>query len=640
MTISAAVRKPEARQEARQEAKYRPTVFVERATLVEHRKDGSILLRSAAPAPDPVQRGLGDFVSWWAERRPDVRAFCERDGEGAWRSVNWGELWRQVQAVGARMLELGLGPERPLMLLSGNSIEQAVLLLAAEYVGVPTAPVSPAYSLLSNDFVRLKGVAELVPPAALFVQDGAAYARAVDALAMPEVPVIAVGKVAAGQLPWASLAGADLTAERDAAVRAAHAAVRDEDTGRVLFTSGSTGVPKGVPLSHRNLRAVAAYFSDLYQPLVDRQPVFLDWLPWHHGLGGVLNLSRAVTLGSTHYIDDGRPLPGQFARTVRNLREVSPTIFTSVPSAWGMLATELERDPELARSLFAKVVNFSYGGASLPRDVWDRIHRAAEDTVGERIVFCSGLACTETSGMGIYCSWPTGDTGNVGVPMPGAEVKLVPLEGEESGGGAGRRYEIRMRGPFLFSGYIKRPDLTAAAFDEEGYFCLGDAVRLADPADPARGVRFAGRVVEDFKLVNGTWVRVGAVRLGLVEQCAPLLTDAVICGHDHDYVAALAWPNVAACRALHPELAELDAQALVRHPRVVDAIRERLQASAGSGASLSVRRVLLMAEPPSIDANEIADKGYVNQAATRARRAGLVEALFQAQPAAHVACAA
>ncbi|MCY1282326.1 D-alanine--poly(phosphoribitol) ligase subunit 1 [compost metagenome] len=632
MTISAAVRKPEARPEAR----YRPTVFAERATLVEHRTDGTILLRSAVPAPDPAQRGLGDFVSWWAARRPDASAFCERDGEGAWRSLSWGEMWRQVQSVGARLLELGLGPERPLMLLSGNSIEQAVVLLAAEYVGVPTAPVSPAYSLLSKDFVRLKGVAELVPPAALFVQDGAAYARAVDALAMPEVPVIAVGKIAAGHLSWASLAGAELTAERNAAVRAAHAAVRDEDTGRVLFTSGSTGVPKGVPLSHRNLRAVAAYFYDLYQSLVDREPVFLDWLPWHHGLGGVLNLSRAVALGSTHYIDDGRPLPGQFARTVRNLREVSPTIFTSVPSAWGMLATELERDPELARSLFAKVVNFSYGGASLPRDVWDRIHRAAEATIGERIVFCSGLACTETSGMGIYCSWPTEDTGNVGVPMPGAEVKLVPLEGEA---GAGRRYEIRMRGPFLFSGYIKRPDLTAAAFDDEGYFCLGDAVRLADPADPGKGVRFAGRVVEDFKLVNGTWVRVGAVRLGLVEQCAPLLTDAVICGHDQHYVAALAWPNVAACRALHPELAGLEAEALVRHPRVVDAIRERLGASAGTGASLSVKRVLLMAEPPSIDANEIADKGYVNQAATRARRAGLVEALFQAEPAAHVACA-
>ncbi|MGH8784752.1 MAG: feruloyl-CoA synthase [Cupriavidus necator] len=613
-------------------AEYRATVFTERETLVEQRQDGSLLLRSAAPAPKLAQRGLPDFVAYWAERRPAVAAFCERDGNTGWRSITWAELWRQVQAVGAGLLELGLGPARPLMLLSGNSIEQAVLLLAAEYVGVPTAPVSPAYSLVSKDFVRLKGVEELTPPAALFVQDGKAFAPALAALSVQGAPVIAAGNVDEGQLAWVALADTELTASRCAAARSANLAVRDSDLGRVLFTSGSTGVPKGVAISHGSLHAVAAYFHDTYQGLLDRQPVFLDWLPWHHGLGGILNMSRAVTLGATHYIDDGRPIPGQFARTVRNLREVSPTIFSSVPSAWAMLATELERDPVLARSLFANVVNFSYGGASLPRDVWDRIHRAAEATVGERITFCSGLACTETSGMGIFCSWPTEDTGNVGVPMPGAEVKLVPLEGGDG------RYEIRMRGPFLFSGYIKRPDLTAAAFDDEGYFCLGDAVRLADPEDPARGVRFAGRVVEDFKLVNGTWVRVGAVRLGLVEQCAPLVTDAVICGHDQHYVAALAWPNVAACRALHPELAELDAQALVRHPRVVDAIRERLRAT--GGASLNVKRVLLMAEPPSIDANEIADKGYVNQAATRARRTALVEELFRTEPAAHVACAA
>ncbi|AQV97380.1 feruloyl-CoA synthase [Cupriavidus necator] len=613
-------------------AEYRATVFTERETLVEHRPDGTLVLRSAAPQPELAQRGLPDFVAYWAERRPAVAAFCERDGNGDWRSITWAELWRQVQTVGAGLLELGQGPDRPLMILSGNSIEQAVLLLAAEYVGVPTAPVSPAYSLVSKDFVRLRGVAELTPPAALFVQDGKAFAPALAALSVPAVPVIAAANAGDGQLDWAALAQAELTARRRDAAKAANLAVHDADLGRVLFTSGSTGVPKGVAISHGSLHAVAAYFHDTYQRLLQRQPVFLDWLPWHHGLGGILNLSRAVTLGATHYIDDGRPLPGQFARTVRNLREVSPTIFSSVPAAWAMLAAEVERDPELARSLFANVVNFAYGGASLPRDVWDRIHSAAEATVGERITFCSGLACTETSGMGIYCSWPTEDTGNVGVPMPGAEVKLVPLEGGDG------RYEIRMRGPFLFSGYINRPDLTAAAFDDEGYFCLGDAVRLADPANPARGVRFAGRVVEDFKLVNGTWVRVGAVRLGLVEQCAPLLTDAVICGHDQHYVAALAWPNVAACRALHPELAELDAQALVRHPRVVDAIRERLRAT--GGASLSVKRVLLMAEPPSIDANEIADKGYVNQAATRARRAGLVDELFLAEPAAHVACAA
>ncbi len=615
-----------------QPARYRQTVFPSRDTLVETRADGTVLLRCATPPADLTQHGLPEFLPHWATRCGALPAFRERDARGEWRSLSWADLWQQVQAVGAGLLELGLGQDRPLMLLSGNSIEQAVLLLAAEYVGVPTAPVSPAYSLVSRDFARLRSVAELVPPAAVFVQTATPFERAIAALDCGDAPVIAVDGATAGQMAWIRLAATELTPARLRRLADAHAAIRPEQTGRVLFTSGSTGTPKGVALSYNNLAAVATYFADTYAALTERQPAFLCWLPWHHGLGGVLNLSRAVVLGGTHHIDDGRPLPGQFERTVRNLREVSPAIFTSVPSAWTMLATELERDPELARSLFAEAVNFSYGGASLPRDVWDRIHRAAEATVGERIVFCSGLACTETSGMGIQCPWPTEAPGNVGVPMPGSEVKLIPLEGGDG------RYEIRMRGPFVFAGYVKRPDLTAAAFDDEGYFRLGDAVRLADPQDPARGVTFAGRVVEDFKLTNGTWVRTGAVRLGLVEQCAPLITDAVICGHDHDYLAALAWPNLAACRQLAPELADADAQTLVRHPVVVSAVRERLRGGS-AGASLAVRRVLLMAEPPSIDANEIADKGYINQAATRARRAHLVNELFQPQAAPHVACA-
>ncbi|WP_454741607.1 feruloyl-CoA synthase [Cupriavidus necator] len=614
---------------------YRRAVYAQHGTLVERRADGTVLMRSDAPASEQPQQNLAAFLQMWAERRGPAAVFCERDAQGAWRSLGWAELWRQVQAVGAALLELGLGPDRPLMLLSGNSIEHAVLTLAAEYVGVPTAPVSPAYSLLSRDFARLRDLARMVPPAAVFVQANEPFARAIAALDQPGLPVIAVQDAKAGQLSWQALAATELTPARQARAAAAHAAIVPDQTARILFTSGSTGTPKGVALTFRSLAAVAAYFFDVYGELSARQPAFLCWLPWHHALGGVLNLSRALVLGGTHYIDDGRPLPGQFERTVRNLREVTPTIFTTVPSAWAMLATEFERDPELARRLMSGVISFSYGGASLPRDVRDRIHRVADDVVGERIAFCSGLACTETGGMGVYCSWPTEENGNIGVPMPGTEVKLVPLEGSEDA--AARRYELRIRGTFLFREYIGRPDLTAAAFDEEGYFRLGDAVRLADAADPARGLLFAGRVGEDFKLANGTWVRTGAVRLGLVEQCAPLLNDAVICGHDHDYLAALAWPNLPACRALAPELEGLEAEALVQHPLVVAALRERLQAQAGAGASLSIRRVLLMAEPPSIDANEIADKGYVNQTATRTRRAHLVEQLFQPQPAPYVA---
>ncbi|QGZ61880.1 feruloyl-CoA synthase [Paraburkholderia acidisoli] len=620
----------------------RPVRMPQRRTLVERRHDGSLILRSAYPPPAIAQASFADFIEAWARTRGETPAFRQRDSHGAWRGVSWRELWQQVQSVGAALLELGLDQTHPLMLLSGNSIEQAVLLLAAEYVGVPAAPVSPAYAMLSKDFARLKAVAESVPPAAVFVQDAKTFERALDALSATghgNAPVIAVHGAKEHQharyRDWATLAATELTPARRAAIAAARANITPASTARVLFTSGSTGVPKGVPLTFGNLKAVAAYFADNFTFLSDTEPVFLDWLPWHHGLGGVLNLGRSVQFGATHYIDDGRPVPGMIERTVRNLREVAPTIFTSVPSAWTVLADELEHNTELAASLFSKAHFFGYGGASLPTDVLERIQRVAQRTIGQRIAFLTGLACTETSGMGTYCSWESATPGNIGTPVPGSEVKLVPLEGSDG------RYEIRMRGANVFGGYIKQPDLTAAAFDSEGFFKLGDAVRLANPDDPAQGMVFAGRVVEDFKLTNGTWVRTGAVRLALLEHCAPLVTDAVICGHDHAYLAALAWPNVAACQRLAPELEGLDAAALARHPRVVAALSERLRGQYASsdarGASLAVERLLLMAEPPSMDANEIADKGYVNQAVTRARRAPLVDLLFQPDPAPHIA---
>ena len=614
-------------------ASYRPVRFPERRTLVERRADGSLILRSATLPPDIKEKSFADFIPAWAARRGNMAAFRERDAQGQWRSVNWAELWLQVQVVGAALLELGLDQEQPLMLLSGNSIEQAVLLLAAEYVGVPVAPVSPAYSIVSKDFSRLVGVASLVPPAALFVQDAQQYESAVAALGSATKTVIAVHGARPGQIAWTDLVESDLTPQRIARVAAAHAAIRTDDTARVLFTSGSTGTPKGVRLTYGNFCAVAAYFADNLAFLRDSEPTFLDWLPWHHGLGGVLNLGRSVQFGASHHIDDGRPMPGMIERTVRNLHDVSPTIFTSVPSAWTVLANELERDAVLAQKLFANVHYFGYGGASLPEHVWQRVQRVAEQTIGERIAFCTGLACTETSGMGTYCGRASAENGNIGVPVPGCEVKLVPLEHGDA------RYEIRMRGPHVFSGYVASPELTAAEFDEDGFFRLGDAVRLVNKDDPSQGMLFAGRVVEDFKLTNGTWVRTGAVRLAVLEACSPLLTDAVVCGHDHDYLAALAWPNVAACRKLAPELESLDASALVGHPVVVAALGACLRAQRVNGSSLRVERVMLMAEPPSIDANEIADKGYVNQAMTRARRAHLVAELFQSTPAAHIACA-
>ncbi|WP_321795883.1 AMP-binding protein [Caballeronia sp. J97] len=593
--------------------------------------DGTVVL-SSSPAPAVPQNGFADFAAYWAQRRGAAPAFSERDADGAWRTIAWAELWRQVKAVAAALLDLDLGPRRPIMLLSGNAIEQALLLLAAEYAGIPTAPVSPAYSQAGRSFERLKDIFGLVRPAALFVQDRPAFDPAIAALGASGLPVIAVNGATDIRHAWSTLASTELTPARVAALARARAANHPADTLRVLFTSGSTGAPKAVTASYGNLKDATAYLAYLFGPLAEPQPVFLDWMPWHHTMGGLVSFGRTMVTGASYYLDDGSPQPGRFERTLRNLRDVSPTIFSSAPAAFAMLAHALERDEALAQKLFARLVSFGYGGASLARDVWERIQRVAERTVGERIAFRTSLGATETNGMGTYPASPSGDLGNVGVPGPGIETKLVPLASDDG------RYELRLRGGSIFEGYLDAPELSAAAFDEERYFRSGDAVRLADPRDPLRGLLYAGRIAEDFKLASGTWVRTGHVRLALLEQCGPLLTDAVICGHDRDYVAALAWPDIAALRRLAPALDGLDAAALVRHPLVVAALAERLGAQAGTGASLVVRRVLLMAEPPSIDANEIADKGYVNQAACRMRRAELIEVLFQDMPEAYVAC--
>ena len=592
----------------------------------EWRADGSLLMR-AVDAPVRVEElGFSGFVPGWAATRGTQPAFSERNGPDSWRTLTWAEFHRQMLSVSAGLLEMGLANGQPLMILSGNSLEQAVLTAAAEYIGIPVAPVSPAYSLQSQEFTRLLGIHALVEPAAVFVQAATPFAKALQALGTPDATTIAVDGAGAGQVDWRSLAEGAMNPQRLAAVEAARAAIRKEDIARIFFTSGSTGVPKGVPLSFANLAMMSGQLTYAHRPSASEPVVILDWLPWNHAFAGVGNLGRAFTLGASYHIDDGRPLPGQFARTVQNLREIAPTLYANVPGAWGLLSIELERDEALARNFFSRLKFAGYGGASLPRDVWDRFQAAAVRTVGERIVFTSGFGATETTALGMNFNRPSDDVGNIGTPNPAMEVKLVPLEGGDG------RYEVRMRGPHLFGGYLKRPDLTAAAFDDEGFYSLGDAVRLANPERPADGLRYAGRCVEDFKLSNGTWVRTGSVRVALVEQCSPLLADAVICGHDRSYVAALAWPHVAACQRLAPELAGLPAAALVKHPIVVEALQQKLRAQPRGATSAQARRVLLMADPPSPDANEIADKGYINQATARQRRAHLIEPLY-AEPA-------
>lgn len=613
-------------------APFRAAPFPQPRTACKTRPDGTIILRSLYEPVQPKQTCLADFAAHWARARAGQAAFCEREGDG-WKSITWGELWRQVQVCAARLLGMGLSKDRPLMLLSGNSLEQAVLMMAAEYVGIPAAPVSPPYSLHGGGFARLRDMHALITPGAVFVQSVAPHRAALDALGTPERAIIAVDGAGGDNLAWSAMVEAPLSAAEATAVAQARDAIRPGDVGRIYFTSGSTGAPKGVPLTVANVRSMIGHNIHLNGGLADQPSVMLDWLPWHHAFGWLGNVGRTAVLGGTLYIDDGRPTPELFGRTLAHLRGISPTIFATVPLAWAMLVSELEKDAALARSFFKELRYAGYAGAGLPRDIYERIQAMAVRTIGQRLVFMTGFGATETTAQSTSFSRESDDVGNIGVPTPGIEIKLVPVPGADA------RYEVRTRGRHVFPGYLKRPDLTAAAFDDEGFYCLGDAVRLADTQNPAQGLRYAGRLVEDFKLATGTWVRAGSVRLALLAQCSPLLHEAVICGHDHGFVAALAWPNVQACRQLAPQLAELDAEALCTHPHVLAALQEKMQAAPPDRQSTRVQRVMLMAEPPSAEAGEVADKGYINQAATRNRRADLVAQLLAVQPTPHIALA-
>ncbi|MFN0185712.1 MAG: AMP-binding protein [Aquabacterium sp.] len=564
---------------------------------------------------------------WFAQRRHDDGVMLgQRGPDGAWRTLTWRDAWDQAGRLATALRDLGLGPGRPIATLSGNAIEQGVLRLACMAAQVPMLHLSPAWSLLSQDFAALKSASTRVPPAAAFVQQVVGYERALAALAevAPGVPVLAVQGARAGDQDWAAL----LATDPDTALLQAAADGGDDDAlVSVYFTSGSTGTPKAVPVTQGMLAGQITMVYGLGDPAQRRPQVVLDWLPWHHAFAGVANLSRLLVNGGTYWIDDGRPLPGQFEATLRNLRDIAPTNYASSPLALTRIVAALEQDDALARQFFSRLTSLAYGGASLPGETWERWQRLALRYIGKKIPFLCGLGSTESSAAGMSLYWPSDDTSTVGLPWPGCDVRLVPLEGQQ--GTRGGRFEMRMRGPHIFKGYIGRPDLTAAAFDEEGFYRIGDAVRFLDPADPLRGLQFAGRVAEDFKLGSGSWVMAGAMRLQAVSLLSPLVTDGVVCGHDRDDVGLLAWPAEAALRALDPALAALPMAELVRHPVVLQAVQRRLDAAAGEGGATHIlARVLLLPTPPDAASGEITDKGYVNQARAVQLRVADVERLY------------
>jgi len=606
------------------------TLFAMPAIVADRRDDGSIILKSTTPLRESA-RCIGDWLEHWARQAPDRIFLADRAGADApWSTVTYKDALPQVRSAAAWILAQGLSVERPLVILSDNSVEHALFALAAQHVGVPSAAISPAYSLMSRDFDKLRSMISLLEPGAIYVSGTKPFAAALAAIQPLHSATIVSGDAAdTGAISFRSIAATPETPD----VAKAFAAVTPDTIAKFLFTSGSTGTPKAVINTQRMLtssqQAKVQTWSFLEASGEDL--VILDWLPWSHTFGANHNFNLVLRNGGTLYVDGGKPAPGLFATSMANLRSVLPTVYFNVPRGFDMLIAALRSDGELRQRFFSEVKFAFYAGAALPQNLWDALEELSIKTVGRALPMVSAWGSTETSPLATDCHFQAQRSGNIGVPIPGTELKLVP---------SGDKLEVRVRGPNVTPGYWKAPELTAQAFDAEGFYLIGDAVTFADPARPERGLFFDGRVAEDFKLNSGTWVSVGTLRVAGIAALAPLAQDIVVTGHGGDEVGFLVFPNIAACRA-HAGLPDsADPKDVIRHDQVRRAIASglaKLKAQSGNSSGHATR-ALLLAEPASVDGGEITDKGYINQRAVLTRRAQAVATLDDAASVEWIGC--
>jgi feruloyl-CoA synthase len=588
------------------------------------RPDGSLVVRPLHPL-GPYPDKLTERLDHWAAHAPDRIFLAERDRNGAWRTATYAQMRASARNIAQALLDRPLSAERPIAILSGNDIEHAALGLGAMYAGIPFAPISPAYSLVSSDFGKLRMIFDILTPGLVFVSAGAPFRKALQDLLPPDAELVISGDPAGlHATPFAVLE----TTAATAAVDKAHGAVGPDTIAKFLFTSGSTGTPKGVINTQRMLCSNQEIVRTMLPFVVDDPPVLCDWLPWNHTFAGNHDFGLVLYNGGSYYIDDGRPVAGAIDATIRNLDEVQPTIFLNVPRGFEMVLPFLRERREFRDRFFKKLRLMYYAGAGLSQPVWDELQELAVESCGQRILMYTGLGSTETGPSAMFPYWEEDRAGHVGLPAPGVELKLVK---------AGQKLEARLRGPSITPGYWRQPDLTRAVFDDEGFYCLGDALLSVDPNDPGKGFIFDGRIAEDFKLATGTWVSVGPMRAKFLAHCAPYLRDIVFAGHDGPFVAALIFPNVEACRALFPELPVNASDAdVARNEHVRAKFRQLLQelAKTGTGSASRVIRAMLMEQPPSIDKHEVTDKGSFNQRAVLGNRAALVDELYAPEPSA------
>ncbi len=597
------------------------------AATLESRADGTQILRSTEPLrwfPDRIS----DALEQWAREAPERTFVAKRDARapwnGDWRRISYAEMLARAQAVGQALVDHGLSVDRPLAILSDNDLEHLTLALAALWVGVPYVPVSPAYSLVSKDYSKLRHILATVTPGMVFASS-AHYGDAIAATVAADVPVV---------LTEGTIAGRDVVTVDDLlatapaeGARAAHAKVGPDTIAKFLFTSGSTKQPKGVINTHRMLCANQQMLRQVFAFMVNEPPILVDWLPWNHTFGGNHNVGIVLYNGGTLYIDEGKPTPKGMAETLRNLREISPTIYFNVPKGFEAIADAMDSDPGLRRSLFGRVHAFMFAGAGLSQAVWDRLDAHGVAEVRERVRIVTGLGMTETAPSCMFAVGTDTRSGHIGLPAPGVEVKLVP----DTSGQPHGKTEVRFRGPNVMPGYWRAPQETQEAFDDEGFYKTGDAVKFIDPAQPERGLVFDGRIAEDFKLSTGTFVSVGPLRAKIIAMGDPCVQDAVVTGLNRDEIGLLIFPRVDDCRRLSGLPANVPLPDVLHDPKV-RAFFQRLADelwTTGTGSASRPARMHVLAEAPSIDKGEITDKGSINQRAVLATRAALVDALYE-----------
>ena len=605
---------------------FRDIPYLPQKLEVERRSDGSIILRNGQPKRPHSPHLLAPLV-YWASARPDQVFLAQRDPDApskpGWNTVTYADALFQVRALAQGFIDAGAGPDKPLMILSRNAIEHALVMYAAMWAGSPVVPVTPAYATLSEDFARLKHVDKLTEPAFVYVEDGIQFQRGLKGMGVGERLVI-YRKSAPDVHNAVSLF--DFAKKPTSQVDLAYDRLSEDAVAKYMLTSGSTGEPKAVINTHGNIASMVKMIRSVWdveklEEMADGPQVMVSFLPWSHTYGANSILHSMLDWGGTLYIDWGAPTPARLPEMLRNLKEIAPTQHTTVPAAWAAIATELEQDRALAETFFSRIMVMAYGGASMGQDIYERIQKVAVEVTGERISLSAGYGATETSPTISNVHWPSDTMGLLGLPLPGVEMKMVP---------AGEKMELRVRGQGITQGYLKNPEKTAEAFDEEGFYKLGDAVRFKDPDNPEEGLAFDGRLAEEFKLANGTWVSAGTVRVKVVEAVDGALSDVVVCGLNQDDIALIGFLNEAWCCRKTGRNVGLDE--LAQDDQVRAAVRDGIERynQANPNAAKRIARILLQWDQPKADAGEITEKGYINQGRVQALRAREVERLYKA----------